>query len=121
VPLSVAWAGVCPAPRRITCPPLGGRRPGQEHASGPRDAAPDPRGTYARYSKDGSISTPGGAVVLRHTAATLLLSEGEHPKVVQELLGHAQVSSTLDRYSHMTPRLMSNAAAVMDRLLDEDA
>jgi integrase len=55
---------------------------------------------------------------LRHTAATLLLSEGEHPKVVQELLGHAQVSITLDRYSHMTPRLMSNAAALMDRLLD---
>jgi integrase len=57
---------------------------------------------------------------LRHTAATLLLSEGEHPKVVQELLGHAQVSITLDRYSHMTPRLMSNAAVVMDRLLDEE-
>jgi integrase len=57
---------------------------------------------------------------LRHTAATLLLSEGEHPKVVQELLGHAQVSITLDRYSHITPRLMSNAAAVMDRLLDEE-
>jgi integrase len=57
---------------------------------------------------------------LRHTAATLLLAEGEHPKVVQELLGHAQVSITLDRYSHMTPRLMSNAAALMDRLLDAD-
>jgi len=56
---------------------------------------------------------------LRHTAATLL-SEGEHPKVVQELLGHAQVSITLDRYSHMTPRLMSNAATLMDRLLDEE-
>jgi hypothetical protein len=40
---------------------------------------------------------------LRHTAATLLLLEGEHPKVVHELLGHAQVSITLDRYSHMTP------------------
>ena len=52
---------------------------------------------------------------------TLLLSEDEHPKVVQELLGHAQVSITLDRYSHMTPRLMSNAAAVMDRLLIEEA
>lgn len=39
--------------------------------------------------------------------------------MVQELLGHAQVSITLDRYSHMTPRLMSNAAALMDRLLDE--
>jgi integrase len=58
---------------------------------------------------------------LRHTAATLLLAEGEHPKVVQELLGHAQVSITLDRYSHMTPRLMSNAAALMDQLLDEEA
>jgi integrase len=58
---------------------------------------------------------------LRHTAATLLLAEGEHPKVVQELLGHAQISITLDRYSHMTPRLMSNAAALMDRLLDEEA
>jgi integrase len=59
---------------------------------------------------------------LRHTAAaTPLLAEGEHPKVVQELLGHAQVSITLDRYSHMTPRLMSNAAALMDRLLDEEA
>jgi integrase len=57
---------------------------------------------------------------LRHTAATLLLAEGEHPKVVQKLLGHAQVSITLDRYSHMTPRLMSNAAALMDRLLDEE-
>jgi Phage integrase family len=56
---------------------------------------------------------------LRHTAATLL-SEGEHPKVVQELLGHAQVSITLDRYSHMTPRLMSNAATLMERLLDEE-
>jgi hypothetical protein len=55
---------------------------------------------------------------LRHTAATLLLGEGEHPRVVQELLGHAQVSITMDRYSHMTPRLMSSAAALMDRLLD---
>ena len=41
--------------------------------------------------------------------------------MVQELLGHAQVSITLDRYSHMTPRLMSNTAVVMDRLLDEEA
>jgi integrase len=58
---------------------------------------------------------------LRHTAATLLLAEGDHPKVVQELLGHAQVSITPDRYSHMTPRLMSNAALLMDRLLDDEA
>jgi integrase len=37
---------------------------------------------------------------LRHTWATLALSVGEHPKVVQERLGHANVSITLDIYSH---------------------
>ena len=58
---------------------------------------------------------------LRHTAATLLLSEGEHPRVVQGTAGSRPGSITLDHYSHMTPRLMSNAATVMDRLLDEEA
>jgi site-specific recombinase XerD len=29
---------------------------------------------------------------LRHTCATLLLSRGVHPKIVQELLGHSQIS-----------------------------
>jgi len=36
---------------------------------------------------------------LRHTAATLLLLQGVHPKVVQERLGHSQISITLDTYS----------------------
>src|SRR5262249_55887210 len=39
---------------------------------------------------------------LRHTAATLLLGEGVHPKIVSEMLGHAQISITLDLYSHVT-------------------
>ena len=65
-----------------------------------------------------SWTAPRHLHTLRHTAATLLLAEGEHPKVVQELLGHGQVSITLDRYSHMTPRLMSNTVALMDWLLD---
>ncbi len=37
---------------------------------------------------------------LRHSCATLLLSENEHPKVVSERLGHASVTLTLDTYSH---------------------
>ena len=41
--------------------------------------------------------------VLRHTCATLLLGEGVHPKIVQELLGHAPVRPTLDTYSHYPP------------------
>ncbi len=40
---------------------------------------------------------------LRHTWATLALEAGVHPKVVQERLGHANVSITLDLYSHVAP------------------
>ncbi len=48
---------------------------------------------------------------LRHTWATLALAAGEHPKVVQERLGHANVSITLDIYSHVTEGLHSDAAS----------
>ena len=47
---------------------------------------------------------------LRHTWATLALSAGEHPKVVQERLGHANVSITLDVYSHVSEGLHGDAA-----------
>jgi integrase len=40
---------------------------------------------------------------LRHTCASLLLGKGVHPKFVQELLGHATISITLDTYSHVIP------------------
>jgi integrase len=42
---------------------------------------------------------------LRHTAATLLLGRGVHPKLVQELLGHSSIAITLDRYSHWIPSM----------------
>ena len=54
---------------------------------------------------------------LRHTAATLLLAQGVHPKVVQEMLGHSTVSLTLDTYSHVIPGLQEEAAAKMEALL----
>jgi integrase len=53
---------------------------------------------------------------LRHTAATLRLQQGDHPKVVQELLGHSRVSVTLDTYSHVMPSLQEESAAKIDRL-----
>ena len=46
---------------------------------------------------------------LRHSAATLLLSAGVHPKVVQEILGHSQISMTLDMYSHVLPTMQLEA------------
>lgn len=54
---------------------------------------------------------------LRHTAATLLLSAGTHPKVVSEMLGHSSIAITLDRYSHFVPALHEDAAMTLDRLL----
>jgi len=53
---------------------------------------------------------------LRHTAATLLLTEGVHPKVVSEMLGHATITLTLDTYSHLLPVMHAQAAATMDAL-----
>jgi integrase len=52
---------------------------------------------------------------LRHSAATMLLSIGVHPKVVQELLGHTQISMTMDIYSHVLPGMQRDA---MSRLHD---
>ena len=50
---------------------------------------------------------------LRHSAATLLLSMGVHPKVVQEILGHSVISMTMDIYSHVLPTMQQD---VMDKL-----
>jgi integrase len=54
---------------------------------------------------------------LRHTCATLLLSRGTHPKLVQHLLGHASIQLTLDRYSHWIPSMGRHAAEGMDEAL----
>ncbi len=51
---------------------------------------------------------------LRHSAATLLLSLGIHPKVVQELLGHTQISRTMDLYSHVLPGMKQDAMRKLD-------
>ncbi len=53
---------------------------------------------------------------LRHTCATLMLWEGVHIKLVQELLGHATISITLDTYSHLLPGMGDEAAGAMDRI-----
>ncbi len=60
---------------------------------------------------------------LRHTAATLALTAGIHPKVVSERLGHATVGITLDTYSHVGEGLQEEAASRVAGLIfgDPDA
>ncbi len=54
---------------------------------------------------------------LRHTCATLLLNSNVHPKYVQELLGHASISQTLDTYSHVLPGMNDGLAEAMEDAL----
>ena len=55
---------------------------------------------------------------LRHIAATLLhLQEGVHPKVVQEMLGHATISITLDTYSRVLPNMHRDASIALEQAL----
>lgn len=56
---------------------------------------------------------------LRHSAATLLLAMGVHAKVVQELLGHSNIMTTLNIYSHVLPSLHENAMGKLSDLFDQ--
>ena len=54
---------------------------------------------------------------LRHSSATMLLSMGVHPKIVQEILGHSQISMTMDTYSHVLPTMQKEAMSKLNELL----
>ena len=54
---------------------------------------------------------------LRHTAATLAVAAGVSVKVISVQLGHASVSFTLERYSHVLPSIQDEAAAKVERML----
>lgn len=46
---------------------------------------------------------------LRHTHATMLMKNGTNPKIVQERLGHSNINTTMDIYSHVTPTMQEEA------------
>jgi len=54
----------------------------------------------------------------RHTFASRALEAGIHPKVVSEMLGHANISITLDLYSHVPPDLKKEAATKLNHFFD---
>lgn len=56
----------------------------------------------------------------RHTAGTLLVEQGVHIRVVQEILGHARVTTT-ERYTHVAGALMQDASTRMGAALWGDA
>ena len=58
---------------------------------------------------------------LRHACASYLLAANVPMKVVQEILGHSQLSTTADIYSHVAPELQREAADRLGALLDRTA
>lgn len=54
---------------------------------------------------------------LRHSFATLLLAAGRPAKIVSEMLGHSNISTTLDLYSHVTLSMQEDAARAMDSIM----
>lgn len=54
---------------------------------------------------------------LRHACASFLLAQGVHPRVVTELLGHSQISLTMNTYSHVMPDTMREAVERMEPFL----
>jgi integrase len=56
---------------------------------------------------------------LRHSAATILLSMGVPAKVVQEILGHGNISTTMNIYGHVFPSMHRDAMDDMDDFFKE--
>jgi integrase len=58
---------------------------------------------------------------LRHSCATLLIAQGVHPRVVMEILRHSQISTTMNTYAHVLPRLQRDATTKIEELLAPEA
>jgi site-specific recombinase XerD len=74
----------------------------------------------ARHQFYRALQVSGVAAIrvhdLRHTAATIMLQQGIHPRVVQEMLGHTNISMTLGIYSHVIPTMHRDAVDKLDEL-----
>lgn len=57
---------------------------------------------------------------LRHTFATILLTQGIQAKVVQELLGHESITTTIDTYTHVVESLQKQAANAFGNALKRE-
>ena len=73
------------------------------------------RSTYRRFMAENSL----GDYPLhryRHTFTTMLLEEGVNPKVVQKLLGHSDIETTLGTYSHVLPEVFDGVAGIVGKI-----
>ncbi|MFI1470616.1 tyrosine-type recombinase/integrase [Streptomyces wuyuanensis] len=79
----------------------------------------EPRNVYRSFTR---VADSAGLRVVRlhdarHGCATLLTAAGVAPRVVMEILGHSQISITMDVYTHVVHDTQREAISHMDRLL----
>jgi integrase len=55
---------------------------------------------------------------LRHSHAGHLIEQGQHPKVIQERMGHGSIQVTLDTYGHLMPGMDDRVVGALDDALD---
>lgn len=73
--------------------------------------------SFARILKRAGLPADTRFHDLRHTCATLLLSRNVNPKIVSEMLGHANIASMLDTSSHVLPDMQEKAAKALEEAL----
>ena len=56
--------------------------------------------------------------ILRHTFATLNVNSGVGPEIVQKILGHSTIKTTIDTYYHPDVEIQKKAVDVMDRAIN---
>ncbi|MFJ2719149.1 tyrosine-type recombinase/integrase [Streptomyces sp. NPDC087437] len=79
----------------------------------------EPRNVYRSFTR---VAADAGLRVVRlhdtrHGCATLLTAAGVAPRVIMEILGHSQISITMDVYTHVVHDTQREAISHMDRLL----
>ncbi len=79
----------------------------------------EPRNVYRSFTR---VAAGAGLRVVRlhdarHGTATLLTAAGVAPRVIMEILGHSQISITMDVYTHVVQDTQREAISHMDRLL----
>jgi integrase len=71
---------------------------------------------YKEMLKTAGLPTQVRFHDLRHTAASLLLAEGVHLRVIMELLGHSSITLTANTYAHVMPAAMRDVADKMESI-----